>query len=120
MENRIKNYENFIKKELKKNPTTTERTKLIELHENTIQNFQHERLIHLIITLFFVFVTIIFLLITACISFAFGSTPYLIPLYILVALLSILSFFYVKHYYFLENHIQTLYDLSHDLFIFKS
>ena len=118
MEKRIKAYEKFIQKEIAKNPTASERGKLIELHQNTLSNFQHERLIHLIITLFFIFITTTFLLITTYLTLTYGTTLEFIPLYILIALLTILSIFYVKHYYFLENHIQKLYDLSPNLFLF--
>ena len=118
MEKRIKAYEKFIQNEIKKDLTTSEREKLIELHKNTLSNFQHERLIHLIITLFFIFITITFLLITTYLALTYDAALEFIPLYILVTLLTILNIFYVKHYYFLENHIQKLYDLSPNLFIF--
>ena len=54
-------------------------------------------------------------LVLACVVSMITPTEYfgyLIPLYVLVAILTGLSIGYVKHYYFLENHIQKLYDLT--------
>lgn len=39
----------------------------------------------------------------------------MIPLYVLALILVILTGFYVKHYYFLENHIQGLYKYIKEL-----
>ena len=39
----------------------------------------------------------------------------MIPLYVLALILVILTGFYVKHYYFLENHIQGLYKYIEEL-----
>ena len=59
-----------------------------------LANFQHERLIHLIVTLFFSFITIVMLLLTGWMTAVSGFDIALVPLYILVLLLVILSGFY--------------------------
>ncbi len=63
--------------------------------------FQHERLIHLIVTMTFAIVTVMTLL-GICV------TGYL-PLAALMLLLLILLVPYIRHYYILENGTQTLY-----------
>ena len=63
--------------------------------------FQHERFIHLIVTMTFAILTVVSLM-TICI------TGYL-PLAALMLLLLILLVPYIRHYYILENGTQTLY-----------
>ena len=63
--------------------------------------FQHERFIHLIVTMTFAILTVVTLM-TICI------TGYL-PLAALMLLLLILLVPYIRHYYILENGTQTLY-----------
>jgi len=63
--------------------------------------FQHERLIHLIVTMFFVLFTLVFLVL------CFKNTLFLIPTIILL----IMIVFYILHYYFLENSVQKLYKI---------
>lgn len=64
-----------------------------------ISFFQHERLIHLLVTLFFA----IFLLISLYISLTSGLFVFV------VLILLIMLIFYIKHYFFLENNVQQLY-----------
>ncbi len=69
--------------------------------KDKIAYFQHERLIHLLVTLFYA----IFL-----IAFIFLSI--LFPLFFIPCLaIIIFLIFYVKHYFFLENSVQYLYKL---------
>lgn len=71
-------------------------------HLIQIQFFQHERLIHLIVTCLFavlafaVFITLLF-------SFSLG-------LVVLFGLLLVLLIPYIRHYYFLENGVQKMYE----------
>lgn len=70
-----------------------------------IMFFQQERLIHLIVTISFVFFMLIFM--------ALGTLSYLflIPGFILV----IFVLFYIFHYFFLENSVQYLYKLYDEM-----
>jgi CBS domain containing-hemolysin-like protein len=68
---------------------------------------QHERLIHLLVTLFCALVLVILLL--ASIFY------YSICLLIADSLLAILVIFYLRHYYVLENGVQKLYRLDQQL-----
>ncbi len=69
--------------------------------KNKIVFFQHERLIHLLVTLFYAIFTIAFLAL-GMISFIFA-----IPFFAMIIFL----IFYIRHYFFLENAIQYLYIL---------
>lgn len=86
MDNLIKNNKKVTDKEIKN-------------HLNKISFFQHERLVHLIVTVFY---TLVFLIFTA-LSF--------VHLIFLIAMLILLIFVicYIIHYFHLENGVQYLY-----------
>jgi len=86
---------NYLK-ELEKSDHIDEK----ELLKN-IELFQHERLIHLIVTVFVGISTILF--------FGFGLLTEKILLLLLSFITLILFAFYIFHYYFLENSVQKLY-----------
>ena len=69
--------------------------------------FQHERLIHLLVTLSFAAMTL-------ASFFVFLITDYL-PVTALAALFLVLLIPYIFHYYHLENGVQKLYDLYDQL-----
>lgn len=71
----------------------------IDRHLVKINFFQHERLIHLIVTVFYALFVISFVFLSS-INFL-----YIIPTFILIIFL----IFYVLHYFFLENSVQYLY-----------
>ena len=62
--------------------------------------FQKERVIHLVITLSYVFFTILFLFLT----------KYIFMMFIIFFILLIFDGFYVYHYFFLENSVQYMYN----------
>lgn len=66
-----------------------------------IQFFQHERLVHLIVTVTFAILTLLSIL--GCLL---APQP---PMFVLVALLLVLLAPYIRHYYILENGVQKLY-----------
>lgn len=70
-----------------------------------INFFQHERLIHLIITIFYALMFLIFLVLIS-ISYVF-----IIP----SAILMVFLICYIIHYFLLENGIQTLYVLYDEI-----
>ena len=112
MEKKLLEYEKFIKSESAKSLSPAERANLQAYHREMLVNFQHERLIHLIVTLFFALFAISMVVLTGWAAEMSNFSLEMIPLYILALMLVILTFFYVKHYYFLENHIQGLYKYS--------
>ena len=93
LEDTIKN--NKIEKELDKEIITA------------ISFFQHERFVHLLVT---VFVGL------SCILFLLGALQFgIIGLFLLFAISLILFIFYILHYYYLENGTQKLYDLYFEI-----
>ena len=115
MDKRLQNYIEFIKKASKK-PSP----ELLEYHKTMVAQFQHERLIHLIVTLFFA----LFMLV----SFVFfGIVEISVPNNIWANILAgsvgavaliflITTLFYVRHYYKLENGVQELEEITRKLY----
>lgn len=89
----IKETENKIKKEIKKED--------INELKDKITFFSHERLVHMFIMLFCLFALLIFILLSL------QNINFILPTIILI----ILNIFYILHYYFLENSVQYLYKL---------
>ena len=100
MKNRINNYIDYCDKHIENHKIDKQFCDDI-LH--TISFFQHERLIHLIVTLFIGLMAIIF----------FISSIYFQNIYLLIILFIFIGLFipYILHYYFLENNVQKLYDI---------
>ena len=99
MKERILNYVKETDKLIEgKEKITKER---LEYHLIQIEQFQHERLIHLIVTAFVGIIAILFLL--------FGLLEENLGL--LVAFLGLMCLFvpYILHYYLLENNVQKMY-----------
>lgn len=71
----------------------------IENHLRKISFFQHERFIHLCVTLFYAMITIIFIALTLL-------SKIFIPIVIIVTIFLIL---YIYHYFYLENGVQYMY-----------
>lgn len=116
MENKIKQYEREIKAQTEKVTDLEECIRLSTYHQEMVANFQHERLIHLIIMLFFVIVSLGLIGGLVYSVYYFGLTVMMIPYYLLTLIVVILTFFYVKHYYFLENHVQELYEYTKKIY----
>ncbi len=115
MEKRIKAYEKYIKSLTARKMTVAERVELAEYHREMLTNFQRERLIHLIITLFFSAVSLAIIGVLVWSILALGFAVEMTAFYILVIIIISLTVAYIKHYYFLENHIQGLYDYTKKL-----
>ena len=71
-------------------------------HLNQIMFFQHERLIHLIVTV--LFAVLEFLSLFLCMLVPNVGT------FLLTAAVMILLIPYIRHYYLLENEVQKMYD----------
>ena len=100
MKKQIKEYIKEVEEKIYKNEITQEYKKDML---NYISFYQHERLIHLIVTLFVGICAIIFFL----------AMLYLEKLTITIIFIILIILFipYIFHYYFLENNIQKLYTL---------
>jgi hypothetical protein len=102
MKKYLNNHIRFIKDELTKENNNW--SELLEFHRVQIGFLQHERLIHLLVTLFFglmFFLTVLAGLLLAQFYWA-----------ILGIILLVVLIFYVWHYYCLENGVQKLYQLD--------
>jgi hypothetical protein len=107
MEKRLKNYIKYIQKQLKLELSPQEKEKLKEELLIRIRFFQHERLIHLIVTVTFALLTFL--------TFFFSLTMQSLGTYLLLALLLALLIPYIRHYYILENGVQKLYTFYDEL-----
>lgn len=106
MEQRILQYRKFMDKELlrlskEQNVTGEEISRIKKEHLVQISLFQHERLVHLIVTVTFALLEMLAILL----SVVSGE---LFPILLSGALL-ILLIPYVRHYYILENEVQKMY-----------
>lgn len=124
MDKNIKKYEQFIIKEvegLKASNSKDNKIKyLYEFHQESVRNFQHERFIHLIVTLFFaglLIISVMSLFILSSISSNSSNFTLLIMLIsIICMILLITEIFYIKYYFELENGTQKLYKYSKVIF----
>lgn len=71
----------------------------INEHLLMIKFFQHERIIHLVITLFYALLTILF----------WGLSLISLIFIIIALILSGFLVCYIYHYFYLENHVQYMY-----------
>ncbi len=101
MEKRLKNYLAWMEQLKTEGMTAEEKERLRSEVLVQIQFFQHERLVHLI-------VTITFALLTVLVVLGFVTTTQ-IGLLLLTIMLLVLLFPYIRHYYILENGVQKLY-----------
>ena len=97
----MKEYIEEIDKLLESNKINN-RDEIIKEHLIKIQFYQHERLIHFLVTMLF---AIMFL-----ITFLFSLNNISIGLLLLDLLFFVLLVPYIFHYYFLENSVQHMYE----------
>lgn len=101
MEKRLKNYLAWMENLRTEGFTVQEKEELRREVLVQIQFFQHERLIHLIVTVTFAILTVMSVL-------GFVVTAQ-IGLLILTGMFLVLLIPYIRHYYILENGVQKLY-----------
>jgi hypothetical protein len=107
MNKSIREHISFVKNALQKNEVNFNWRDLSDFNRTQIGFFQHERLIHLLVTLFF--------------GFIFWSSAILelllnnVGLLIINVILLITLIFYIFHYFSLENNVQKLYKLEDEI-----
>ena len=115
MEKKLHSYIDYINKE-SKHPNA----ELIKYHKTMVQQFQHERLIHLIVTMFFSLFMILFfvLFLILTVTLPSGESTKLILGVIggITLALLVTTLLYVRHYYILENGTQELEDITKKLY----
>jgi cell division protein FtsW (lipid II flippase) len=107
MDKYLKQHEEKIKQALIAGDEKTDWESLKAFHKTRIEFIQHERLIHLLVTLTFS----ILLFISLGIAYSRPSMEVLV----IMALLLILLIPYVYHYYLLENGVQRWYKLYEEI-----
>lgn len=117
MEKHIAEHYQTISQRLAAAKSKTDLTELAHYHRTRVQEFQHERLIHLLVTFFFagLFLASLAAFLATLAAFlataAMGSAMnYLLGL--LALILFVLELAYIRHYYQLENGVQRLYELT--------
>jgi hypothetical protein len=103
----LKTYIVFVESIIAKNEAGFNWNSLQQLHRVRIGFFQHERLIHLLVTLFF---GLIFFMLVLGNLFAVNQGLTLLSMIFLVMLV-----FYIRHYFCLENGVQKLYKLDEEI-----
>lgn len=100
----VKAYDQAIKKQLKSGQVNQE---ILDNHRLQISYLQHERLIHLMVmSLVSLFLFGSFIVMLFKVSFV---------LILIFCIFFVLEIFYVWHYYFLENTVQSWYNLDKQL-----
>jgi hypothetical protein len=107
MEAYLERHEAFIRGQLAGAGDGADWAGLARFHRAQIEYMQHERLVHLLVTLFFglcVLLTLLFLVLHPQ-----------VPVGVLLVLLLLLLVPYVVHYYKLENGVQRWYHLANEI-----
>lgn len=104
MEAYLRRHEAFIRGQLAGTGDGADWAGLARFHRAQVEYLQHERLVHLLVTLFFGLCTLLTLL--------FLVVHPQVPVGVLLVLLLLLLVPYVVHYYKLENGVQRWYHLA--------
>ncbi|MCL2451455.1 hypothetical protein FWD20_01045 [Candidatus Saccharibacteria bacterium] len=120
MDKEILAHARFVQSEiarLKKAPEAAAAAALLAYHDMMTRNFQHERQIHLYVTLFFACLMIGSWAVALILMLNLGGLdPALWPMGLLVLILTVLEGFYIRHYYRLENRTEKLYQLTREIY----
>lgn len=101
MKERILAYRKYIDDVLEADDPFMNWGKMKQEHLVQVGFFQHERLIHLIVTVTFAILTLL--------SFGILMVTAFLPVLALCCLLLVLLLPYIGHYYLLENEVQKMY-----------
>ena len=102
MKERILGYRKRIDKLLADDNKKTDWQRVLDEHLVQVGFFQHERLIHLLVTMLFAIMTFI------CVAaYVISGEIYVLAL---IGILLVLLVPYIMHYYLLENETQKMYD----------
>lgn len=110
MKKRIVGYRERIDALLENSPAGTDWDVVMREHLTQVSFFQHERLIHLIVTVTFAILTMIVLAVYCIAEY--------MPMLALIVLLLVLLVPYIGHYYTLENEVQKMYK-QYDIILSK-
>lgn len=108
-------HKNYVASKLQTPLSDRDRRQLFKYHTKRVRDFQHERLVHLLVTFFFAFLFLCSFTAWMLLQFSQPASPLLWPLLALTVLLFVLELAYIRHYYQLENGVQSLYELTEKL-----
>lgn len=108
MDKKIKDYKNYIEDKIVNVKKSSDLNFLIQTHSSTMNNFQAERIAHLVVTMFFALFTLIFITIFLLTEILILLAPCLLT--------SLMLLMYISHYYKLENSIQSLIDVEKKMY----
>lgn len=100
-------HEKLIRSLLEADAPDTDWIGVLALHNEVLDRMQRERLIHLIVTMFFALYMLL------CIAFSFVSPTW--PVAVMDVLFIGITAAYIQHYFRLENGVQRWYFLGHQL-----
>jgi len=103
----LQDHEAFVRRALEETHERAYWDELAAFHDRQLRFMQHERLIHLLVTL-----TVALL---AVLSIVFVAVQPMLPGFVLAALLLVLVSAYLVHYFRLENGVQRWYHLANRL-----
>lgn len=116
MEKLIKEHINFIKNILKKEDANFNWCALSDFNRTQIGFFQHERLVHLLVTLFYGLIFWISIMVElVLLNIGYNLLYINTGLLAVNVILLIVLIFYIFHYFFLENSVQKLYKLDKEI-----
>ncbi len=105
MKDYMKNHEEYIRELL--SAGERDPAEILRYHNRQIEHMQQERLMHLLV----MFLTVVVFIFSSIILYVIQSLP---AAFLWIVLL-VLTFFYIRHYYFLENTVQRWYRLANRL-----
>ena len=116
MDKKLRAYREYIAAEYKKLDKKSAPKELIELHLAMVEHFQHERFIHLVVTVSFAMLMLLCFMgfIALCLVDGAAGLSYCVGGVALI--LFVTTLFYVRHYYLLENGTEELEDMTRKLY----
>jgi hypothetical protein len=128
MDKQIALHKKFVQAELarlEERPDSAAAGRLLNYHQIMTRNFQHERAIHLAVTLFFAGLMLLVWALMAVWLYVWsplidgsndGAQLVSLAIVILSILITVWEAFYIRYYFLLENRIQKLYSLNRAIF----
>lgn len=114
MDTQMKHYFDDMSRQIAAAKSAADRAELWRYHVQRLAEFQHERLVHLLVTLFFGGLLLCFGGLLLWVA-TFGGALLVGLAGALALIVAVTEAFYVAHYYRLENGVQRLYELTDKL-----
>lgn len=103
----LKAYMKTVAERLAECRSGSELDEILAEHKDKISFMQHERIVHFFVTMMFAIILTIFM---SVLIFTENMA-----ILLLVTIILVLLGFYIKHYYFLENTVQKMYEVYDEI-----